>query len=537
MTEYRLHGPPGTGKTRALAKRWVPKAVEKFGPNGVVICSLTRTAASEIATRDLPIPPHNVGTLHALAFRALGRPQIAEGEIAAWNDMEPAFKISGAKPSMDEPEMRSDKKNRGDELMAMAQVYRHNRVPRASWRDDVAVFQRKWEYWMDAEGFVDFTGLMETALEEVEYAPGNPDVFIVDEAQDCSVLELELVRKWNARAAYAVLAGDGDQAIYGWRGGSARAFLSPEIPDENNYHLTQSYRVPRAVHAVASRWISKASYRYAVEYLPRDHDGEVQYSNGNGRHVFPLVQHAIADIERGKSVMILATCGFMLRGLIAALRRYGVPFHNPHRSTNGAWNPLRGGAGRLLAYLRPDPQVYGDEARIWNWAEAKAWTELVRAKGLLSTGAKSWIADLGADQQRGSEHIDADDGKATFGENWDLLQQAFTQGRSLDWLEDNLLASRRTFMEYALTVARKRGAKTLQEDPLLTVGSIHSVKGSQADTVILLPDISPSAMKQWSKPGDGRDGLIRTFYVGMTRARERLVLGGRWSPYSVDWRS
>ena len=92
-------------------------------------------------------------------------------------------------------------------------------------------------------------------------------------------------------------------------------------------------------------------------------------------------------------------------------------------------------------------------------------------------------------------------------------------------------------MEYAINVARKSGTKALRDAPLLTVGSIHSVKGAQADTVILLPDISPSGMREWHKPGDAKDGMIRTFYVGMTRAKERLILGGRWSPSSVDWRS
>jgi len=536
MNEYRLHGPPGTGKTRALATRWVPKAVEKFGPKGVVICSLTKTAATEIAARDLPIPQHNVGTLHALAFRSLSRPTIAEGQVADWNDLEPSFKLSGGKPSMDEPEIRQDKNNRGDELMALAQVYRHNRIPREAWRQDVAVFQKRWEDWMDAEGLVDFTGLMELALEEVTYAPGNPDVFIVDEAQDCSVLELELVRKWNSQAHYAVLAGDGDQAIYGWRGGSARAFLSPDIPEENNYHLTQSYRVPQAVHAIAAKWIQKASYRYAVEYLPREEPGSVDYSQGNGRHVAPLVAEAVADLERGKSVMILATCGFMLRPLIASLRASGVPFHNPHRSTQGAWNPLRGGAQRLLSYLRPDPKAFGDKAQLWSWAEAKAWTEIVRAKGVLTRGGKSWISTLSQDKERCFDRMSSEDGRAAFGDCWDTLREAFARGRSLEWLEENLLASRRQSMEYSMTVARKRGAKALKEEPKLTVGSIHSVKGAQADTVILLPDISPSGMKEWSKPGDSKDGIIRTFYVGMTRAKERLILGGRWSPYSVDWR-
>ena len=37
-------------------------------------------------------------------------------------------------------------------------------------------FQEKWEAWMAREGFVDFTGLIEDALEAVPVAPNNPAV-------------------------------------------------------------------------------------------------------------------------------------------------------------------------------------------------------------------------------------------------------------------------------------------------------------------------------------------------------------------------
>lgn len=56
----------------------------------------------------------------------------------------------------------------------------------------------------------------------------------------------------------------------------------------------------------------------------------------------------------------------------------------------------------------------------------------------------------------------------------------------------------------------------------LTVGTIHSVKGSEADVVYVLPDLSPAQWGQWTK-GD-RDALVRLFYVAFTRAREELVL-------------
>jgi DNA helicase-2/ATP-dependent DNA helicase PcrA len=539
MKEYRLHGPPGTGKTRALADVWVPRAADKFGASNVVICSLTKTAAAEIASRDLPIPRDNVGTLHALAFRALGRPTIAEGEIKAWNEAQPLFRLSGGGPSVDNPELgRSERGTKGDELMALAQVYRHNRLPLSAWREDAAMFHRKWVAWMAEEGLVDFTGLIEDALDAVPVAPGEPSVFVVDEAQDCSVLELDLVRKWAARAEDgAVLSGDGDQAIYGWRGASARAFLDPAIPPENNYHLTQSYRVPVAVHAVASKWIEQASYRYAVEYQPRDYPGEVSAIDGNARNVMPLIAAAVKAADQGKSVMILASCGYMLRNVVTMLRREGIPFHNPYRPTHGGWNPLRGGAGRLLAYLRPDPETYPEDYRIWTWDEAARWVEVVKAKEAFAPAGKTMIRQQAKEEDRKDKGIEAGDGRACFGESWEALRAAFAAGAPIEWIEERLLASKKRLMEYPIAIAKKRGRKSLREDPRICVGTQHSVKGGQADVVILLPDLSPSGMREWTRPGDGRDGIIRTFYVGMTRARERLLMAGRWRASSIDWRS
>jgi len=388
---------------------------------------------------------------------------------------------------------------------------------------------------MAREGLVDFTGLIEDAAEAVPYISGDPAVFVVDEAQDCSVLELDLVRKWAERADQCVLAGDGDQAIYGWRGASARAFLDPKIPDDHNYHLTQSYRVPRGIHDLASKWIDKASYRYAVDYEPRDFDGEVVTIPSSGRNVRPLVDMAVRDTEEGKSVMILATCGFMLRGVIAVLRQDGIPFHNPYRPTHGGWNPLRGGRGRLLSYLRPDPETNPEWQRWWTWKEAKAWVDIVRAADSLTRGGKGWIRSLGNNEEMQNQIMEDEDVVTMFGEHWPGLRDSFGEEDPIKWLDERLLVSKRRMMEYPIAIARKWGRDRLRDDPKICVGTIHSTKGAEADIVYLFPDLSPSGMREWVQHGDGRDGIIRTFYVGMTRARERLVLAGRWSSSSVNW--
>ena len=58
---------------------------------------------------------------------------------------------------------------------------------------------------------------------------------------------------------------------------------------------------------------------------------------------------------------------------------------------------------------------------------------------------------------------------------------------------------------------------------------------SQADVVFLFPDLSSAGHSEWTVAGPRRDGVIRMMYVGMTRARETLVLCDRASATAVHW--
>jgi superfamily I DNA/RNA helicase len=64
----------------------------------------------------------------------------------------------------------------------------------------------------------------------------------------------------------------------------------------------------------------------------------------------------------------------------------------------------------------------------------------------------------------------------------------------------------------------------LKQTPRAIVGTIHSVKGGEADVVFLFPDLSRSAAKAYDGQGSTRDSVIRLFYVGVTRAREAVYI-------------
>ena len=61
------------------------------------------------------------------------------------------------------------------------------------------------------------------------------------------------------------------------------------------------------------------------------------------------------------------------------------------------------------------------------------------------------------------------------------------------------------------------------------MGTIHSVKGGQADVVYVFPDLSLNGHKEYN--GGEWEPVIRQFYVGVTRCKESLIIcrpAGGW---------
>jgi len=79
-------------------------------------------------------------------------------------------------------------------------------------------------------------------------------------------------------------------------------------------------------------------------------------------------------------------------------------------------------------------------------------------------------------------------------------------------------------VQFPADIAARRGPHALAATPQVIVGTIHSVKGGQADVVYLFPDLSQAGEAQYARGGAARDSVIRQFYVGVTRAYEGLYI-------------
>lgn len=532
-TEYRCFGPPGTGKTTWISAQ-VHNGAGKFGGSNVLVSSFTRAAAAELAGRDLPIPERNVGTLHAIAYRSLGHPTIATGKlIQDFAEHFPRWRLATNSQNLDEPFMEPTKGGPGEEAMGKMEILRARMIPSEAWPGSVRAFSEDWIAWKQGCGYLDFTDLIEACLKDVETAPGNPRIAFIDEVQDLVPLQLALVRKWAKAMSHVVLCGDDEQCLYRWIGATPDAFLDPPLPSEFKRVLSQSYRIPRAVHTLATRWSSRLSRREPKEYLPRPEDGQVTHSSATWKYPEPILQELQPYLDAGKSVMILATCGYMLAPLMAILRRAALPFHNPYRVSRGDWNPLQHGTpkrttavDRVLAFLRPDTDTWQDQSRTWTCHDVYLWASLLQARGLLRTGAKGFLEAWKGDESpfSGAEFLSYLEPSAS-----DALENLTFADRdqvrkSLAWWLENCLVNKRRTLEFPAAVASRHGGVMLRAKPQIITGTVHSVKGGEASTVFLFPDLSYAGMREWVGPREEQDAIIRCLYVGITRARDTLVL-------------
>lgn len=524
MTErYKIIGPPGTGKTGAITRTieaWMSR--DGYRPEDIVLTSFTKSAAAVLAGRT-EIPHDNIATLHALAYRSIGSPPLAEkGELAKqWNEGHanlPSWQVGGGISNEDDGLTMPDAEI--GEQMRLYALARCKMLPPAHPLFDMTKdFVAAWEEWKRQTGSVDFMDMIDLAL--LSYPIEGVGALFIDEAQDLVPLQWLLVKHWSTNVERLVIAGDPAQTLYHFAGATPDDILTP-LDGEHLWPQTQSYRLPSEILSYAERWLARHSGSMMADrhYAPRERVvGGVEHPDTAGR-VSSIAAtwkrpEAIVDaIEADdRDCMILAPCAYMLQPVIGELRSRGILFGNKYRRSNGMWNPM--------------PRATGDGKRstarmvaaFVDGAEAKDWIELIRADSFMFKSARSLV-------EEGSEQC------------VDMLKpehRAAFEARDLHWLHSRMLVKYAKPAEYAIQIIQRNGTEVLKHEPRITVGSFHSVKGGEAKVTYLFPDLSIAGAVEQQSTQAGADSAIRLGYVGLTRASEELVLAGAVDQRRALW--
>jgi DNA helicase-2/ATP-dependent DNA helicase PcrA len=296
---------------------------------------------------------------------------------------------------------------------------------------------------------------------------------IIDEAQDLSRIQWDLVLELAARCNQVYVAGDDDQACFHWAGADVKSFLNIE---GNIKVLEQSYRVPAKVHRLANSVVRRIRIRQEKSWNPRDTEGEVAYYND-----FEQV-----DVSEGEW-LIMAAANYMLNDMYAWLKSQGVLFErNGQKSISDAI---------LTAVL--------------------GWEALRKGKDVPFAVVKQIYKYLGSGYiKRGFKTLTGADPEALY--TMDTLREK--HGLDTDEIWHAALSKIGEDKRDYLIALLRRGTRVAGK-VRVKLSTIHGAKGGEADNVLLLTDLSTKFAKEYDR---NADDIHRLFYVGLTRARESL---------------
>ncbi|MUV86914.1 AAA family ATPase [Natronomonas sp. CBA1123] len=563
----RLFGGPGSGKTTALLDRVDEMLDEGVAVNDILVVSYTRAAAQEVRERlaeRLDCTPKslrgNVCTMHAKAYELLN---LSRGDVVGEKHKEEFCEEYGLEF---EDEYKSSRRRSarsttlGNKIIATSQWLQRTERDVADWYDvpfqwddeevrlppdiddnaqtgnkytptwpssddriDIPEAIRAWRSYKGEEGVVGFADMLER-VQQRSLLP-NVEHLVIDEFQDITTLQYGVYEEWKPHMESVLIAGDDDQVVYAWQGADPNLLLDEEVDDD--IVLPNSYRLPSKILNVVNTQISHIEKRQDKDLKPRKQGGSVEAVRSPS--MLDLVRNVRGTLEQDEdgTVMVLFRARYQMFQFMDEFIDDGMPFTS--LTDQRMWTD------RLRDYV--DAVESLDSGETINGLQAQRLGEML-ADSAFGTGDRDdyFEAFDALEEEAGVDDLT----EMTVDPDFVDDHAPFAPGPAS---AADMLTKVSNFQERSVKAYFKGDYRGM--DPTrLRLGTIHSAKGREADHVFVATDLTEKVVEQMAAsvedptdvPGVTEftkrtdpvptltDNERRVFYVGMSRARERLVL-------------
>ena len=483
---------PGSGKTRTISYR-IAHGVQSgaYNPARVLALSYTNRAAAEIRVRlrQLGVGSVQVRTFHSAALAQL---QYFWPQLTGYA----APKLLSSKRPVIAEAANSLRLKLGDseivELAAEIEYLRYSlsdidsyadsgRLPSFISLEKFAQLDEKYLALKQERRLIDWedaillcTGMLRNEPKALSHFEAQYRHFTVDEYQDISPLQQGLLETWLGEREEVCVVGDPRQTIYSFAGADSSFLTSFEqrYQSAQVFELSRNYRSGVEIVNLANAVLPE------LPLIPvRSMQGDVEVTQGSDAEAVSRVLSEVSKHSSMGQIAILARTNALLEPYERALAEAGIAF-----------------------------QVKG-QGRFFRRPEVMQAMSAIRALGVgeleepLFAAVSNIVSQLGWSSKPSSD------------ERWLALQ----------WFVDVLdELGEPSLDEYVRELAeRERSGHEPQRDAV-TLATVHGTKGLEFETVFLVGVNDGSFPSPYAKTEAELAEERRLFFVGVTRAKNRL---------------
>ena len=523
---------PGAGKTRTLTARIAFLVLEKnVPPEAILAITFTNKAAGEMRERLQAILGQDVvARMTVCTFHALGAQILREEFQMAFGILDEVVREQLVKGLFLGPNGKARRRFLQQLSLAKQHLLSPESVGLAELFPDDPDFPIRYRAYEDALARDDLLDFDDLIFKTVRLLEAHPETLrslqnrfrwiSVDEYQDLNQGQYHLLRLLTAGGANLCVIGDPDQAIYGFRGADYRFFLrfQEDYPDARKIVLQYNYRSAATILEAAQQVIAKNPDREAVQLIAQFAEdvkldvheaatdkAEAEYvvhqieSMIGGTSYFSLDSGRVEDQTRDTSLSfgdfaVLYRLNAQSSALVEAFHRSGIPYQTLGQQPFTARPAVRMVLAALHLLINPESRLYRQQL-----GKVPLFLEGLRD----SVGTLS-VCELIGRVAAALPVEDEEDVKKLrhLARPFDADLNAF--------LVDIALRSETDFYD--------------PRADRVTLMTLHAAKGLEFPVVFIVG--CEEGVLPWYGPGREVDveEERRLFYVGMTRAQQKLIL-------------
>ena len=514
----------GTGKTRAITHRIAYGVMTgAYSPNRVMALTFTARAAAELRGRLRQLGAGGVAarTFHSAALSQLNyfwphvvggqAPRILDGKGRLLGPAAETLKLKLDTATLRDLAAEIEwRKTSGLGIEAYGAGIAKRSLPGRLDVDQVLAMMESYERLKDDRKQIDFEDVLLAMAGMIEAEPSvalqvreQYRFFVVDEYQDVSPLQHDLLSLWLGQRRDLCVVGDASQTIYSFAG--ARSDYLLDFPkrweDATVVRLEQNYRSTGSIVATANQLmrgrtgaltLRAHASEIGTEPGVREYPNDMAEARGVAQNIVELIEGG----TRPEDIAVLFRVNVQAAFLETALGDVGVSY-----------------------------QIRGSK-RFFDLAEVKQAVMQLRAASVSIIGEPLFksvsdvLRSLGWSQS-------APEAQGAVRDRWESLN-------AIMGLVDQA-APETTFRQFTDELMERQAGQHEPTVSAVTLATLHSAKGLEWDAVFLIGLSEGLVPISYAGTFEQIDEERRLLYVGITRARKRLSLS--WSAAGHQQRS